>query len=236
VSDAGAARTPPFDPSRIRGLVFDLDGTLVDSYAAIAASVNAVLAGYGEAPLAPERVRRMVGHGLERLMRDVVGPERAADGARAFREHYDGVCREQSFALPGARDGLAALRDAGVAIAVASNKPARFSRPILETVGLAELVPTVHGPDTVGSTKPDPGMIRACLRAMGVEPADAAYVGDMVLDVESAARAGLPVVLVTTGSSDEADLRRAAPDVFPDIPAVAEAVLAARRSRTDPVG
>jgi phosphoglycolate phosphatase len=104
-------------------------------------------------------------------------------------------------ALPGVGPTLAALQQRGYTMAVASNKPARFSEPILSEVGLLDYLVAVQGPDLSGTTKPEPTMLRNCVRAMGVEPAQALYVGDMVLDVESAARAGLPVVLVCGGSS-----------------------------------
>ncbi len=197
---------PPLDAGRVRGLIFDLDGTLVDSYPAIASSVNHARARFALPPLEDGEVRRRVGRGLESLMEDVVGPGRVEEGVRLFREHYAAVYAEGTSPLPGALSTLRALHRRGYRLGVASNKPARFGEPILEQLGMRRFLAVVHGPDTAGATKPDPAMLHLCLEAMGVKAADAAYVGDMVLDVETAARAGLPVLLVPGGSSRAEDL------------------------------
>ncbi len=93
-------------------------------------------------------------------------------------------------------------------MAVASNKLARFGRPILEQLGMARYFATVEGPDTAGSAKPEPAMLERCLDAMEIAPEEAIYVGDMVLDVETASRARVRVVLVPGGSSDREELLR----------------------------
>lgn len=198
---------PPLVAADVRALVFDLDGTLVDSYAAITESLNHARARWGLPALSTAFVRCRVGHGLEHLIAEFVGPDRVAEGVRTFRERYAEVFASRTTALPGVRDTLRGLAASGYRMAVASNKPASFSRPILAGLGLAPHLPVVLGPDTAGAPKPDPAMIRGCLERLHAAPAEAAYVGDMVLDVESAARAGLPVVLVTGGSSATAELR-----------------------------
>jgi phosphoglycolate phosphatase len=195
------------DPARVLGLVLDLDGTLVDSYGPIAAGVNHARATLGMPPLSVEDVRGRVGHGLESLMADVVGEANAADGVRLFREEYARVFADGTTALPHAVEVLRELRGRGYRLAVASNKPARFGEPILEHLGMRPYLDAVEGPDRVGSTKPDPAMVHACLRAMAVPAERAAYVGDMVLDVETAAMARIPVILVPGGSSARSDLR-----------------------------
>ncbi len=197
----------PFRPERVRGIVFDLDGTLVDSYGPIAESLNRARAVFGLPPLDEAVVRTRVGRGLERLVADLVGPDRVDCGVAAFRSHYARVFADRTAALSGARDVLTELRRRGYRLAVASNKPARFSEVILERLGMRGALDAVHGPDTVGGAKPDPVMIRACLEAMEVTAAAAVYVGDMVLDVESADEAGVAVVLVAGGSSPEDALR-----------------------------
>lgn len=197
---AGTARA-------VRAIVFDLDGTLVDSYAAIAASLNHARAGWDLPPLEEAVVRAAVGHGLESLIADHCGADRVEAGVARFREHYARVFLDRTTVLSGVPETLHALTERRVALAVASNKPARFTVPILDRLGLARWVGSVHGPDTVGRTKPDPLMIRTCLEDVGVRGEDALYVGDMVLDVESGRRAGVPVVLVPGGSSSTEDLR-----------------------------
>ena len=192
---------PTLIVERVRGIVFDLDGTLVDSYGAIAESLNEARAAFALAPLPEDEVRRRVGHGLEALVSELVGRQHVAEGVRIFREHYARVFRDRTFALPGVADTIGKLRLRGYRLAVASNKPARFGRAILESLGLLGHLDDVQGPDSAGATKPNPEMLRRSLGALGLDPTAGVYVGDMVLDVTTAARAGLPVILVPGGSS-----------------------------------
>lgn len=190
----------------IRGIVFDLDGTLVDSYEPIAESLNHARAQAGRPALAIETVRASVGRGLETLIAEHVGAEHVETGVRAFRERYAEVY-DRTRILPGVRPTLRRLAERGLSMTVASNKPARFGEAIVRRLGLAPYICDVEGPDRAGVTKPDPLLIRRCLRSMRLAPEQAVYVGDMVLDVESAARAGLRVILVAGGSSSLAELR-----------------------------
>lgn len=191
---------PTLIAERVRGIVFDLDGTLVDSYGAIAESLNEARAAFAMAPLPEDEVRRRVGHGLEALVSELVGRQHIATGVRIFREHYARVFRERTFALPGVADTIRELRLRGYRMAVASNKPARFGQAILESLGLLQYLDDVQGPDSAGATKPNPEMLRRSLEALSLDPAAGVYVGDMVLDVTTAARAGLPVILIPGGS------------------------------------
>lgn len=208
-----------------RAVVFDLDGTLVDSYPAICASVNHARRRCGGEPLDATTVRRMVGRGLEALMVDVVGAERAQEGVTLFREHYAEVYRDGTSLLPGVAEALDRLSAAGIAMAVASNKPARFGRPICEALGIARHMATVEGPDTAGRTKPEPAMLRNCLRAMGSGVRETLYVGDMVLDAESGRRAGLATWLVQGGSSELEALEATGCPVWPDPASLVAALL-----------
>jgi len=192
----------------IRALVFDLDGTLVDSYGPITASLNHARAHWDLPPLAEDLVRQLVGHGLEALVAQEVGTDRVTEGVRLFREKYQAVFAADTRALPESLETLRDLHGKGYSLAVASNKPARFSRKILEHLGMLRFVTFVAGPDTAGSTKPEPAMIHSCLEAMQSTATDTIYIGDMVLDVESATRAGLAVLLVDGGSASPEELRR----------------------------
>jgi phosphoglycolate phosphatase len=202
----------------LRGVVFDLDGTLIDGYTGIATALNAARAAFALPPLAVDDVRRRVGHGLPQLMIDVVGEARAAEGAAIFRGVYDRICEEQSRLLPGVAPALAGLSRRGVRMSVASNKPAGYSVRILENLGVRAFFDAVEGPDTAGAAKPEPAMILACLAAMRVPAADAVYVGDMTLDVDSGTRAGVAVVLVSGGSSSADDLRSTGRPVLASLP------------------
>jgi len=209
-------------------VVFDLDGTLIDSYDAIAASLNHARERCSLGPLDPALVRRHVGRGLEALIADLLGPSFVEAGTRAYREHYARCWPAGTHALPGAERTVRALAAAGLRLAVASNKPARFSRPILERLGFADCFASIQGPDLAGTTKPDPTMIERCLDELRVERERAVYVGDMVLDVESAAAAGLPVLLVAGGSSSRQELLATGQPVVADLDELGRVLLARR--------
>ena len=198
---------PPLRPESVRGIVLDLDGTLVDSFLAISESLNHARLEFGLPPLSATEVRHHVGRGLEVLIEELVGAQRIELAVRLFRERYAEVFRRRTSALPGALGSLQTLRRHGYRLSVASNKPARFSEPILEELGMRPLLDDVQGPDLAGTTKPEPTMVRNCLSAMGLSARQGLYVGDMVLDVKTAACAGLPVVLVGGGASEETELR-----------------------------
>ncbi len=187
---------------------------MVDSYRAIADSLNHARARYGLEPLDPHTVRAEVGRGLEHLIGRWVGADRVDDGVRLFRERYANVFARATEPLPGVDAALRALAGAGYRLALASNKPARFSRAILRQFDWDNLFAAVEGPDTVGTTKPDPAMLRACLAALGTSADCTRYIGDMPLDAVSGSQVGLEVVLVCGGSAAEADLRAVGPPVL----------------------
>lgn len=185
---------------RVRGIVFDLDGTLVDGYLGITTGVNAARAAFALPALTLDDVRRRVGLGLQHLMDDVVGPEHSVEGAAIFREVYDRVCETQTRGVPALTETLAALARRGLRMAVASNKPVPFSIRILDRLGVGSFFDAIEGPETAGAAKPDPSMIRACLRAMSLDSNEALYVGDMAIDADAGARADVAVVLISGGS------------------------------------
>ena len=220
--------------SAVKGVVFDLDGTLVDSYRAITDSLNHARAGWDLPPLTEEQVRLQVGRGLEALIADLVGPDRVSEGVRRFRERYAEVYATGTRLLDGVGETLERLAASGYRMTVASNKPARFSRLILEQFNLAHRFDTVEGPDTAGTTKPDPAMIRRCLRAMDVTSAEAIYVGDMVLDVESGQAADVGVILVAGGSSSADSLSDTGRPVLDSIRQLPELLPLCGASSTQP--
>jgi len=195
-----------------RGVLFDLDGTLVDSYDAIAASLNHARAAFGEPPYPVAVVRRMVGHGLETLIEEALGAERIEAGVRLFREHYDRVGVEATRTLPGVAPTLEALSQRGYRMGVASNKPARFGRPILERLGLAAHFGAILGPDLVTHPKPHREMVDRLLAILEVKAAEVVYVGDMGIDAETCRNAGIRCWLIATGSCSPEELASAGGD------------------------
>lgn len=196
------------------GVVFDLDGTLVDSYAAITECFNHARTSLGEPAVSRETVRALVGHGLESLMEDAVGPERATRAVALFRQRYDLICTERTTLLPGVAGTLPLLAAGGLRLGVATNKPTRFAVRILRALGLMPPVRAVLGPGERVPPKPRPEMLLQILAELGVSRGRALYVGDMGLDVETARRAGVDVWVLPTGSCSRSQLMAAAPDLL----------------------
>ena len=205
---------------RVRGVVFDLDGTLVDSFGAIADSANAARLALGLPPVAFPEITRHVGHGLRHLLGEVVGPELVDRAVPLYREAHARIYLDRTTPLPGALDTVRRLHAGGIRMAVASNKLSAFSRGIVEHLGFGPYLAAVEGPDTAGAVKPDPAMIRRCLAAIGVDASEALYVGDMPLDVESGRRAGVAVVLVATGVAPRRELARCGVPVLDELAAI----------------
>lgn len=187
-------------------IVFDLDGTLIDGYGGIANALGFAMEKLGVAPLPLERVRGMVGRGLERLLEEAVGPELATRGVLLYRERYAEIADAETILLPDVPEVLARLAEAGHAMAVASNKPEEFSRRILAGKGVALRFLAVAGPDAETPPKPDPTMIHRLRQRAGAAPEETVIVGDMEIDAETALAAGCRCVLVPGGSRSAEDL------------------------------
>jgi len=195
-------------------LVFDLDGTLIDGYDAIADALGFAMESFGEKALPLGRVREMVGHGLEVLLEEAVGRERAAEGVRLFRERYAQVAVAKTRLMPDVPEVLETLAARGHPMAVASHKPARFSRLILEACGVAKYFLAIAGPDAGTPAKPDPAMLRELMSVAGMEPAQTVVVGDTEVDSALGRAAGCRVVLVPGGSRSLEELKTVSADAL----------------------
>ena len=193
-------------------IVFDLDGTLIDGYAGITDALGFAMERLGFAPLSEETVRGMVGKGLEKLLEKAVGAAHAREGVRLFRERYAVVADEKTFLLPDVPEVVERLAHDGHLLAVASNKPERFSRRILAGKGVADRFFAVAGPDDATPPKPDPAMLLAIMRRAAAPPGRTVAVGDMEIDAETARAAGCRCVLVDGGSRSHEELAAAGAD------------------------
>ena len=194
-----------------RAALFDMDGTLVDSFDAIAASVNHVRGLHGLSPLPVDEVKRWVGRGAAFLLQHTAPGDPDANVA-AYRAHHPSVLHSGTRLLPGAGDLLRLLHGRGVRLGVCSNKPVDFARDLTRYLGVAPLLDVVLGPEDVARPKPAPDMLVEALRRLGVAAGEALYVGDMGVDVQTARGAGVTVWVVATGSEERDALERAAPD------------------------
>jgi 2-phosphoglycolate phosphatase len=195
-----------------RAVLFDFDGTLIDSYPAITASVNHVRKLHGLPALEEKAVRPHVGRGPANLLTQTLGREATPADVGAYKAHHPSVLRSGTTLLPGAAEVLAALQKRHIPLGLCSNKPVAFSRELLTNLGLANRFTIVLGPEDVPHPKPAPDMLLAALKRLGVSAEAALYVGDMTVDVETARAAGIAVWVVPTGSHDIDTLVRSGPD------------------------
>ena len=194
-------------PAPPRAVVFDLDGTLLDSYAAIHECLSLVLAAFARPPVTPDETRRMVGHGLEVLVARAVGSENVEAGVKIFRSRYEQVGPENSTLLPGADAVTRRLVEAGIPIAIASNKPARFSREILEQLGISNFFRHVFVSSELGADKPDPEIFRRALGVVDLPSDQVVHVGDdPESDWKAASAVGLSIFQLDRAKNSLRDL------------------------------
>jgi len=202
---------------RYRAVLFDLDGTLVDSYSALAEAVNYARRQHGLGDLGEARIKQFVGDGLDKLLQRAFETNDIPRGVQeAFESRYDEICCAESKVLADVETTLDCLSALQVAMAVCTNKPTFFSRKILEALGLARHFRAIVGPDLAGARKPDPQHLLRALDATGVPCGDALFVGDMPIDVHAARNSGIDVAVVPTGSSSTEQLRAANADHYLD--------------------
>jgi phosphoglycolate phosphatase len=189
-------------------VVFDLDGTLVDTAPDLCASLNYALGTLGRPPVSAEDVRHMVGHGARALLEKglaatgAVSAELIEAGVQPFLQFYAGHIADSSRVYPGVEAALDALAAAGTVVAICTNKPVGLSAALVTAVGWDGRFAANLGYDSVPKAKPDPGHLLATIAAAGGDPATTIFVGDSFTDTTTARAAGLPVVAVSFGFSD----------------------------------
>jgi phosphoglycolate phosphatase len=185
-------------------LLFDLDGTLVDSVGDLTAAINGLLTEHGRTPLTINEVRPMIGDGVgilvQRALETRPGPAIDLDTAVArYVALYEASPAAHTVIYPGVIETLAALAEQGYPLVVCTNKPERVSGALLKVLGMSGLFARVFGGDTLPWRKPDPRVIAAILEEFGVKPADTLFIGDSEVDAATAEAAGVPFALMTYG-------------------------------------
>lgn len=194
----------------LRGVLVDLDGTLMDTAPDLAAAANRMRADFGLPPLPLQRVSAFVGKGAEvlvhRALTDDLNGRAAADdferGRASFYAHYTTENGLQAVVFEGVPQALGQLRSSGRKLACVTNKPREFTAPLLDKMGLAALFDAVVAGDEVAEKKPHPALLLEACRRLQLRPAEAMLIGDSVNDAQAARAAGCGCVLVETGYNE----------------------------------
>ncbi len=222
---------------RPKAVLFDLDGTLLDTLPGLAASVNAVLRAHAEPERSLEEVRAFVGNGVRKLIaRAAKGGEDRPDYAELladYRAHYLAHAAEGSAPYPGIPELLAALRARGVKLGVVTNKDEDAARSLMEKF-FPGAFDVVRGGNAGRPPKPDPATPRAALEALGVRPEEALYVGDTSVDAETARGAGMDLRLCSWGFRPRGELEPLGPVI--DTPAEILAAFESHAENAELVG
>ena len=215
-----------FDPHSIRLVIFDLDGTLIDSRLDLVHSVNAALRHIGRNELPEDVIASYVGDGAPILIQRALGGEKVDEstvrkGLEFFLSYYREHKLDHTTVYRGIPEALNTIQNSANgtprAMAVLSNKPVNPSRAIVDALGLGRFFTQVYGGNSFTTKKPHPEGARKLLEESGVNPAQAAIVGDSHTDIETGRNAGLWTIGVTYGFAPHT-LEEASPDVILDNP------------------
>lgn len=187
----------------VRGVLFDLDGTLIDSAPDLAGAANRLRADHGLPPLLLAQLRPMVGSGARGMVGVAFGvapgDQRFEPLRDAFLAHYEAGLLERTHPFEGVEEMLSALEGAGIPWGIVTNKATRFTTPIVAGLGLARRAAVVVCGDTTPHAKPHPEPLWHAARAMGLAPEGMVYVGDDLRDAQAARAAGMAMVAATWG-------------------------------------
>jgi phosphoglycolate phosphatase len=189
-------------------LLFDLDGTLVDTAPDLLLALNAVLASAGRRPLGLAALKAMVGGGVRILLQRAfeatgapITPPRLPELEAQYLTEYGRQLTANSRPFPHVQDTLIALRQGGAHLAVLTNKPQALTERLLNALDLAQYFAVIRGAETSCSIKPDARVVAEVIAALGGSTSDAVMIGDSATDVATARSAALPIVLVSYGYS-----------------------------------
>jgi len=196
---------------RIRGIIFDLDGTLIEAYEAIYLGLKEVLQQLGKEIFPYSDLNKYLKADLEATLTPLFSPEEVKKGIPIMRKKYEEVYLEKTHFLDGAREVLKTLRSKGIFLGVASNKFGPFSRGALTHLGVLNYFKSVIGAGDVSRNKPFPDMIHVALGEMNLPPEDVIFVGDTLTDIETGKQAGIDVYALPTGFHSKMELSQGKP-------------------------
>ncbi|MFH0771323.1 MAG: HAD family hydrolase [Candidatus Omnitrophota bacterium] len=195
----------------IKLAIFDIDGTIVDAYEAIRNSLNFTLKRLGYPKVGALVVRCAVGHGDRHFIEQFVDKKDVNEGLRLYRAHHEKALLRHSKVIPGTRTLLRELKARGCKLAIASNRPPKYSKILLKHLDLLKYFDMVACAKDKTEIKPKPILIPKILKRLKVNKDEALYVGDMAIDVRAGRNAGVRAVAVLGGSSSASELRKAGP-------------------------
>ena len=225
---------------RLRAVLIDLDGTLMDTVPDLAAAANRMRADFGLDALPLERVAAFVGKGADVLVHRAltdhldgkVDDDRFARGRTAFYRHYHSTNGAETIVFERVPQALEMLRARGLKIACVTNKPREFTLPLLERLHLAACFDTVVAGDDVREKKPHPELLLTACTRLGVAPGEARMIGDSINDALAAQAAGMRTILVQTGYNEGGSVTELAD--FPSVDAIVDSLPDAAALLLDP--
>jgi 2,3-diketo-5-methylthio-1-phosphopentane phosphatase/HAD superfamily hydrolase (TIGR01509 family) len=195
----------------IRGIIFDLDGTLIESYEAIYLGLKEVLQQFGRKIFPFSDLKKYLKPDLETTLNQFFSPEEVLRGIPIMRRKYEEVYLDKTHFLDGAKEALKTLHSQGILLGVASNKFGRFSRGALVHLGVSDYFKSVMGAGDVPRNKPFPDMIHAALEEINLPPEDVVFVGDTLTDIDAGKEAGVDVYALPTGFHSKMELSQKKP-------------------------
>jgi phosphoglycolate phosphatase len=184
-------------------IVFDLDGTLVDTAPDLTNALNDVLTRRGHAPVSLETIRQCVGHGARIMIEEALRRASAEDDVdrmlAEFLLHYEANIAAESRPFPGAVAALERFAAQGAILAICTNKREQLSRRLLQELEIDRYFSAIAGRDTFAMSKPDPGHLTGAIALAGGDPTRAVMIGDSEVDLRTATAAGIPIILVSFG-------------------------------------
>jgi phosphoglycolate phosphatase len=200
-----------FEMKNIKLIIFDLDGTLVDAYPAIIKSFNYTMQKLNYPRQSSQIIRRAVGWGDENLLKPFLNLKDLKEALLIYRWHHKAALLKSSHLFPRVNKILAYLKKKGYKLAVASNRPSRFSWILIRHLGLKKYFDYVLCGDKLKHMKPHPEIIHKIMQRFSVKSSQTLYVGDMTIDAQAGRRAKVKTIMVTTGSSTIRQIKKEKP-------------------------